>query len=362
LARRLLIDLSPTVGGHGARGIGRYVRGLMDSMTEWSPERQDSIWGLLASGSESHEFAPRIVTPRFPAVRADLGWLLGAMAVRRGIRESRAGVFHATDPHKPIVGGKTPQIVTAYDLIPLHEPETMRTWRPHYRHGYTRFLQQLRGADLIVAISKTSGEDVQDRLGIHADRVQTVYPVVNAPTSVVRAPSPMPEFLYVGALDAHKQPELAIEALANFRRGSGVGKLRFVGPADAERIHDLRSLASERGIANSVEFVGRIPDADLDTAFSRATALLFTSRVEGFGLPAVEALMRGIPVIAVDTPAARETLGGAATIVTQHSEAIAEAMSKPKAVSDATRRDLENRFSRSAAAEALWSAYGHFLE
>jgi len=96
-------------------------------------------------------------------------------------------------------------------------------------------------------------------------------------------------------------------------------------------------------------------------AFSTATALLLTSRIEGFGLPAVEAALRGIPVIAVDTPAARETVGTVAMLTPQDAEAIAAAMAAPRAPTEAELEDLAGRFSISATADALAAVYAEAL-
>ena len=107
---------------------------------------------------------------------------------------------------------------------------------------------------------------------------------------------------------------------------------------------------------------GRVSDDALDAAFATATALLSTSRIEGFGLPGVEAVLRSVPVIAVDTAAARETVGSAAILVPSDAGAIAEAMAAPALLPDADRKIMAARFTRQAAAVALWAAYEQVLD
>jgi len=124
---------------------------------------------------------------------------------------------------------------------------------------------------------------------------------------------------------------------------------------------NLRRRAEDLGVADSVIFGGHIPDEDLDAAFATATALLSTSRIEGFGLPGVEALLRGVPVIAVDTAAARETVGSAAILVPSDARAIADAMAAPAPMLDSTQKAVAARFSRESAATALWAAYEQVL-
>jgi glycosyltransferase involved in cell wall biosynthesis len=233
----------------------------------------------------------------------------------------------------------------------------LSSWRPYHRHAYRLYLDQLRRADEIVAISQTTADDLTERLGIPARRISIVYPVVRIPRTAGRSPAAEPTFLYVGALDSHKQPELAIAALAEFRRVHAAGKLRFIGPSAPEQQAILRLQTESLGVADSVSFEGRVSDVELDAAFATATALVSTSRIEGFGLPGVEAVLRGVPVIAVDTAAARETVGSAAILVLSDAGAIAAAMAAPASVPDSVQRAMAKRFSTQAAAASLWSAY-----
>ena len=362
MSSRLLVDVGPAVGDDGSRGIGRYVRGLVEAIETWPAEVQERIWAIGLAGQALDVFGDRGIAAPWLGLRPlDTGWLLGAAALRRGVHRSFASAFHATDPHRPWRSGRVRQVVTAYDLIPFHDAAVLATWRPHHRWVYRAYLRQLESADLVVAISHATARDLTESLGIPADRIGIVYPVVKRPPSTFRAPSSEPTFLFVGAPDPHKQPELAIRALGRFRESHGEGILRFIGPSSNARRRELAEVARTLGIADYLRFEGWIPDSGLDRAFAEATALLFTSRIEGFGLPAVEAALRGLPVIAVDTPAARETVGAVARLVPQDSEAIAEAMAAPMTPDAAALSDLAARFSTSATADALRAVYERAL-
>lgn len=193
---------------------------------------------------------------------------------------------------------------------------------------YRRYLRQLQDADRVVAISETTAVDLWDRLGVPRDRVDVVYPVVRA-SRLERRPAADPTFLAVGALAPYKQPELEVRALASFRARTHGGRLRFIVPARPDQARRIREEAVRLAVSASVSIEGRIPDDALNLAYASATAVLSTSRLEGFGLPPVEALVRGVPVIAVDTAAAGETLGTAAAAVEPEASAIAEAMLQP---------------------------------
>jgi len=362
MPQRLLLDIGPTAGGHGARGIGSYVRGLIEAIGDWPAERRELVWALAPAGVVLPVFEDRSVSSRLRSFRpTDVGIILGSLATGRAVRSADAGIFHSTDPQRPVRLRKIKQIVTAYDLIPLREPAMLNSWRPQHRYAYRLFLEQLRRADVIIAISKATAADLTERLGIPESRVSIVYPVVRTPRVVERAPAAEPTFLYVGALDSHKQPELAIAALAEFRRVHSAGKLRFIGPSAPEEQAILTRQAENLGVAKGVSFEGRVPDEALDAAFATATAVVSTSRIEGFGLPGVEAVLRGVPVIAVDTAAARETVGSVAILVPSDAVAIAEAMAAPAPVRDSDQKVMAARFSKQAAAAALWAAYEQVL-
>jgi glycosyltransferase involved in cell wall biosynthesis len=338
------------------------VRGLIEAIGEWPPEHQDLIWALVMPEATLPAFEGRTVGSRLLRVRpGDLGWALGSPAIARALRRASADVFHATDPLRPVRLKSIRQVVTAYDLIPLREPAMLSSWRPHHRHAYRLYLDQLRHADVIVAISKATAADLAERLGIEESRMTVVYPVVRTPRVLARIPSAEPVFLYVGGLETHKQPELAVASLAEFRRAQGGGRLRFVGPSSPEQQGGLRSQAEALRVADWVSFEGRLTDDALDAAFATATALLSPSRIEGFGLPGVEALLRGVPVVAVDTPAARETVGSSAALVPSNSSAIAAAMTAPIPVADSVRAAIADRFSTKTAAASLWAAYEKLL-
>jgi len=223
------------------------------------------------------------------------------------------------------------------------------------------YLKLVAEADAIVAISHATALDLVERLSVSWDRIHVVYPVVRPGPSLAREDPSEPTFLCVGALDIHKQPDLAVRALGAFRRTHGEGRLRLIGPSTARERSGVLHLAGQLGVAEHVQIQGRISDSDLDKAFASASALLATSRVEGFGLPAVEAVLRGLPVIAVDISATRETLTGAATLTQSDPEAIAAAMGAPSAPNAAVVAVLRDRFSPGAAGEALWAAYERFL-
>ena len=362
LDSRLLIDVGPATGAHGERGIGRYVRGLVASIGSFPTDLADRIWATGGPGT-LEEFGPRgLPAGSRRSLSMVPAWAQARFVVGAAVARSGAAVLHATDPQRSWTPGSVPALVTVYDLIPLHEPETLRSWRFDHRSLYRWYLRQVRSATRVLAISETTAQDLEERIGVPRSRIDVVYPVVEARSRLARIDADEPTFLVVGAPDPHKQPELAIQAFARFRATTGSGRLRFVGPSDPARERTFLELADRLRVASAISFEGRIPDVDLEAAYASASAVLSTSRIEGFGLPAVEAVLRGVPVIAVETPAARETLEGAATLVPADADAIATAMASPTQPEEARIEAIRERYSLGSVARSLADVYRGVLD
>jgi glycosyltransferase involved in cell wall biosynthesis len=239
----------------------------------------------------------------------------------------------------------------------------MRRIRPHRRIPYRFYLRGVRKAGLVIAISETTALDVMEVLGVPPERVRVVYPAVVPLAAPIPAKAAdhdgEPDFVFVGVPDPHKRPDLAIDALAAFRRSNHAGRLTFVGFHPSRDRARLIARARAASVADAVAFVDHISDRDLAARYARST-LVALSRFEGFGLPPVEALLTGGRVVATPEPIYKEVLGDAACYASEASpDAIAEAMLAATQTTPAvaTRRRLEAKFSRHATADALLAAY-----
>lgn len=359
----LLIDIGPATGAHGARGIGRYVRGLATSVAAFPDELAGRVWAVGYEGPTLDSFAARGTAMAWQRRLSGLpAWATARLDLGAALAKSGARVFHATHPQQPWTARRIRSIVTVYDLIPLREPDMLLPRRPDRRLVYQWYIRQLESAARILAISRSTAEDLQERLGIAPERIDIVYPVVVPPAPLPRIEPPEPTFLFVGALDPHKRPELALRAFARFHASIGSGRLRYIGPAQDQDRRRLHELAAELGIGESVSIEGRISDEELENAYRAATALVLTSKVEGFGLPSVEAVLRGLPVIAVETRAATETLHGAAALVPADADAIANAMAHPAAAAAPAVEAMRERYSVASVARSLADCYRRMLD
>jgi glycosyltransferase involved in cell wall biosynthesis len=366
----IVLDATPLASRHGIRGIGRYLHGVVVALVREEPAFVEArVRFLVGAGQDPPADARQLV----PTVRArvrpqDFGWAVAAIADRRAARSLGPAWWHQTDPllpWSPVPRERT--LATAYDLIPLHEAAVWRAIRPHRRLLYRAYLGALRRARGIVTISSETAADLHRTLGIPADRIRVVPPAIVAQTpgaAVTLDPHAPPLLLFLGVMDPHKRPELALEALAALRRRMPGATLTFVGPSPAARVKDLERDAAAIGVAEAVAFRGRVPDDEL-TALYRRGVLLAVSRIEGFGLPPVEAILAGGRAVAVPIPVYREVLGGAATYAVDDepaaiANAVEEALTDP--VSESERAALAARFSPRTSAALLRAAYEELTE
>ncbi|MBV2150018.1 glycosyltransferase family 4 protein [Sphingobium sp. AS12] len=229
-------------------------------------------------------------------------------------------VMHWTYP-VPLHAVGARNLYTIHDLIPLTHPEL--TPIPEQRHA--RILRAiLERADLLVTVTEAMRTEIVERLGVDSDRVVSTWQAVEAP---LQADPPLPNgirsgryFLFCGRVERRKN--LAAIAAAHTISGSAL-PLVIVGP----HVPGEESLEETLAAYPGVRRLPYLPRRELLGLMRRARALLFPTLAEGFGLPIVEAMTLGCPVLTSDRGATVEVAGGAALLVDpDRSEAIAAAI------------------------------------
>jgi glycosyltransferase involved in cell wall biosynthesis len=262
---RVAFDSRPA---HDPRGIGRYVRCLLAALR-----------ATAAAGDEVVE-APR------PPGECDL--------------------FHSPWIDGALVRARAPQVVTVHDLVPLKRPAEYLRTGVRFRLRYLA----VKRADRVIVPTGAVRDDVCERLGVEPDRVDVIGEAA-APAFHARPPHEVQQatrrhgidgdyLLWVGGLQ-HPDPRKRVAELAALPRRL---PLVLAGPASAW----ARELPG-------VVLTGAVPDDELAALYTGARALVFPSDEEGFGLPPVEALACGTPVVACDVPGVREVLEGRAVLV-----------------------------------------------
>ncbi len=204
-------------------------------------------------------------------------------------------------------------------------------------------------ADLAIARSEFTRQELHHLTGFPLARIAVIPCAVPTPPPLVRRraePFQSPVIISVGRLAANKRPQLLVDALARVRNDIPDASLLLVGdargPSHAPVVAEVRARASELGIAEAVHYAGLVDDALLEHLYARADLLVSASIHEGFCVPVVEAMARGVPVVAVAAGALPETVGDAGLLV---------ASDDPRALSDAIRRTLQDPHLRQTLVE-----------
>jgi glycosyltransferase involved in cell wall biosynthesis len=368
---RVLLDGRPLQGPTGSRGAGHYVRDLVRGLL--ALEARPGI-GLLFDPREEPSRHPFDADPVLwvPAIAPPGPALLWGRVLGPGwIRAAEAEIWHATFLAPPRVPPGMPWVATIYDLIPLLYP---RCFNVRQRLVFSRSLALAARAPVVVAISRCTADLVLSHLGAPASRVE----VIPAPVDVERFASPRergvsgldaPYLLHLGGFDPLKGVEdlllPAFAAVARRRRELTLALTGAPGP-DRERV---ARMASDLGVGSRVRFLGFLADDQHVAAVAGAAAVVVSSREEGFGLPAVEALAAGIPLALGPARAAREVAGPCAALAPDDTPAglalaVEDALELggPDSVEGGARRRHVAQYDFRVVAGAMFDLYGRLLE
>jgi len=357
---RIALDVSML--GRGG-GIPTYAEQLVSALGRFG-EHALVLW----SGSP-RAGAPLQKLPPPGAHVVEVGWAgrvfarLGLFACANPLSvEQLAGpvdVFHGLNYLLPSHRGEAARVVTIHDLSVLHHPE----WHPPARACLYRFPlpRTLRGAHHVITDTEAIRAEVIERVGVPPDRVTAVHLAPSAeflprpheqlrPTLNRHGISPGGYLLFVGAPEPRKNVGRLLDALDLLRqRGVDVPPLVIVGPS-GWRSEAIRARAMS---STSVRLLGFLPREDLVALMAGATALVLPSLYEGFGLPVLEAMACGTPVVTSRTGALAEVAGDAALLVDPRSvedigAGLARVLSDSQLRADLSRRGL------SRAAQFSW--------
>lgn len=254
-------------------------------------------------------------------------------------------------PEAPLYSGCR-YIVTVHDLIPLRFFQRFSKLRAYFRYYIPQVLRQ---AEHIICDSQATAEDVTKFFNIPA-RKMTAIPLACDNINFRHLDLPAKNyFLYTGRHDPYKNLERLIAAFASLPDRSNY-ELWLAGPGNAYT-PQLIARVEELGLQSSIKFLGYVPYSQLPLLMNQAIALVFPTLWEGFGLPILEAMACGTPVIASNLSSMPEVTGDAALLVNPYSVGeIASAM-QAVATDEKVRSNLKTA-SLARSAQFSWSKTG----
>lgn len=339
---KVLVDLQGVQTQSRRRGIGRYTRELTRAFIAAAGRHEVHVAlnaALDADGSDAAiaDLLPllprdRIHYLRLPDDIAEQFPLTGAWrraAAARLMRHACEAVRPDATWHTSVFEGMNEDAVvpdipsshhasvaTLYDLIPLHDRALhLPTGAAH--DWYARRLDFLRGCDRLFAISEWTKRDAVERLDLAPERIVVVGGAVDprfqpgADATAVRAAHGIvrPFVLYNGGLDPRKNVDLLLDAFARLPPALRARhQLVLVGRGELEQAA-LARRAAQLGIRDDVVLPGFVPDDDLVALYGACALFVFPSRFEGFGLPPLEAMACGAPVLCSRATSLPEVVG-----------------------------------------------------
>lgn len=384
------------------RGYGRYTRELLKELLATDRQNEYLLFIDAQSAAQCHGMppdVPRVTVPTSQA--ATQGASASGRRSARHLWAMRQAVYqHGNDLdlfYFPSVYTYFPPKTKAKVMVTIHDTTAERYPQLIFPNRRSRLFWRIkvklavRRADLIATVSEASKREIMREFRVPEERVAVIpdavgaefYPLdeVSGSNGVIARYGVEPEapfILYVGGISPHKNLRTLIDAHALLLRESGWSHVNLVLLGDYQKdvfyssYTQLRDRISSLGTSDKVVFTGFVDDTDLTHFYNAASALVMPSFDEGFGLPALEAMATGTPVIASNAGALPEVVGDAGRLFNPHSAPdlqghLAEVLSDPKLRNMMRNKGLQRarQFSwhRSAqSALAIFDRIGRSLE
>jgi glycosyltransferase involved in cell wall biosynthesis len=325
---RIAIDYTAAIR-QGA-GIGQYVRCLVDAMLA---QDASNSYTLLASGRPT----PTRPFPIADNVRArnifipdrylNILWYRWRLPLYATFFSGQVDIYHGPDFALPPLNGKLRKVVTVHDLAFLEHPEYAVPSLAAYLKKVVP--EAVASADVVAAVSQTTGQALIDHLKTPREKITVIPNGVGAYFRRITDPVILgatrnkyglkhPLVLGVGTLEPRKNHIGLVKAFAQAQKKKGGPAMLALAGGKGWLYEETRQVVSELKLENKVRFLGRVSDLELITLYSLADVFAFPSFSEGFGIPPLEAMACGAPVITSNTSSLPEVAGDAALLVDPH--------------------------------------------
>ena len=359
---RVAIDAIPLVAKK--TGVGHYT----DALAEWLARTHDDHQYELVSPFDfvfpnGHTPPPNLYkrfTPVHPWLRK--WWLVGLPAM---LRLSPFDLFHGTNYCIPVFS-PCPTVVTIHDLSLYAQAETHE--QKNVQRGKRRVPVMARRADMIIAPSEATKREVIQYLKIPAERIRVVYEAAREKMKPLRPEDCEPVLrkhgidqaflLYTGTIEPRKNLLKLIRAYNEILHTTEHRPMLVLCGGRGWMDEEVFQLVAELKLQRQVKFTGYVDDADLPALYSACEVFVYPSLYEGFGLPPLEAMACGAPVVTSNTSSLPEVVGDAGILVDPH-EAFELAQVLANLLSDPAQRHHFRMAGYERAKQFSWERAAH---
>lgn len=328
------IGIDYTAGIHQSAGIGRYTRELVTALATVRPGNGFQPEYRLFVADWDRNVGPALPGTNFAWCSSRLTerwlarlWYRLRLPLPIQYWTGPLNLFHATDFVLPPVKRGTRSIVTIHDLSFVRRPETTMPGMSLHLNKWVPY--SVERADHVIAVSKATRQDVIDLYHTPPEKISVLYHGVNpefrpieeeAKHKTIRHKYKLGEYpfvLSVGTIQPRKNYQRLIRAFANIDSPASL----VIAGSKGWSYQDIFDEVARQGLADRVHFPGFIADADLPALYRAATLFVYPSLYEGFGLPALEAMACGTPVVASNQSSLPEVIGQAGLLIDAQDEA-----------------------------------------
>jgi glycosyltransferase involved in cell wall biosynthesis len=333
-------------------GVGTYIRNIVRALARVDRVDEYVLIGTRERLRELSDLPEAFHLQPLPSQQASLH---GMLTLNEIVRRERCDLLHVPHLYKTPRVVPCPTVVTVHDVLDFLHTRAPRgnAWRRYVRYQLARLA--LRRASRVIAVSKSTRNDLQRVFGVAAQKMDVIYNAID-PRFLAGHATPdekasiaeryqvnQPFILYVGNVRPHKNLVRLIEAFsvlkAALAKQGAYPELKLLIIGDDVSSHpDLRRAVIRSGVQNDVRFLGFVPLDVLRVFYDAAKVFAFPSLYEGFGLPPLEAMAHGTPVVTSNTSSLPEVVGAAALLANPENPFdIAHAMQR--ALTDAELRE-----------------------
>ena len=340
---RIAIDYTAAV--RQSAGVGNYVRRLVDAMLEQDTTNQ---YTLLTSGRPTRERPfPTASNVRgrsivIPDRYLNIIWYRWRLPLYATYFSGQTDIYHGPDFALPPIGKKLSKVVTVHDLAFLEHPEYAVPSLANYLKKVVP--EAVAAADAVCTVSQEVSRTLikhfstpPEKLTVVPNGVSPYFHRITDPIILAATRNKFalkhPLVLGVGTLEPRKNHLGLIKAFYTAQKKKNGPAMLAIAGGKGWLYEETQQLVQELKLEKKVRFLGRVSDLELVTLYSMADVFAFPSFFEGFGVPPIEAMACGAPVITSNTSSLPEVVGDAALLIDPH---------KPDELAHAITRLLEN--------------------